>query len=224
MLVFYPLEYISFFSSPLAPVLRVSPSTSVKAQIWSIRAWGAYVGLHILQLRNEWNDLVRKECIPKGGVEDVKGSRDEDTIKKRKQAIIYQLVADISRLPVILHWYVCFLDMTTFGLFLRCILLPTNRSVIGGIYKSDVSLFFHVLPLHTALTYECLSSGFNEHSVLYLSSCCSPRWVGVDQIASSVALREIYLYTRLLVISVNLMLSIYGPCKVRNYSESSVNF
>ena len=147
MLVFYPLEYISFFSSPLAPVLHgVSPSTSVKAQIWSIRAWGAYVGLHILQLRNEWNDLVRKECIPKGGVEGVKGSRDEDTIKKRKQAIIYQLVADISRLPVILHWYVCFLHITTFGLFLRCILLPTNRSVIGGIYKSDVSLFFHVLP------------------------------------------------------------------------------
>lgn len=103
ILLFYPLEYISFFSSPLAPVLHgVSPSMSQRAQIWSIRAWGAYVFLQILLLGEEWNELVRKENILTTDIDDVR----DGGIKKRKQAIIYQLLANISRLPVIIHWCV----------------------------------------------------------------------------------------------------------------------
>ncbi|KAJ7621074.1 hypothetical protein FB45DRAFT_1032339 [Roridomyces roridus] len=107
MLVFYPLEYISFFSSPFVPLLRISPATSAKAGIWSVRAWGIWVVLRIVELLDEWSRLGRKEH-----------QMDEDTFKaamKRKRAIVFQLVTNISRLPVILHW-----------------------SVVGGIYKNEV--------------------------------------------------------------------------------------
>jgi hypothetical protein len=111
MLVFYPLEYISFFSSPLAPVLHgISPSKSLRAQIWSIRAWGAYVFIQIVLLGQEWKELVRKERILTTCVADVRDKSDgAGSIRKRKRAIIYQLVANISRLPVIIHWCVSFL-------------------------------------------------------------------------------------------------------------------
>jgi len=113
MLIFYPLEYISFFSSPLAPVLYgVSASKSLRAQIWSIRTWGAYVVLQIVLLGQEWKELVRKERSPTTGIADVK---DNNSIRKRKRAITYQLLANIFRLPVILHW-----------------------SVVGGIYNGDM--------------------------------------------------------------------------------------
>jgi hypothetical protein len=103
MLVYYPLEYVSFFSSPFAPLLSdVSPAMSAKAQLWSIRAWGVYVGLQILLLRHEWKSIARKEYGT-----DVKG-QDKAALKKRKFAIVCGLVANISRLPVILHWYCSF--------------------------------------------------------------------------------------------------------------------
>jgi hypothetical protein len=98
MLLFYPLDYISFFSSPFAPILhRVSPSMSHRAQLWSVRAWGVYVGLQIISLLGEW-----KEYEARGSKED--GDADCVTVKKRKQAVMCQLVANVSRSPVILHW------------------------------------------------------------------------------------------------------------------------
>jgi hypothetical protein len=98
MIVFYPLEYISFFSAPFAPLLRISPATQMKAQLWSVRSWGVYVALKIVELFYEWMGLVRKERDATEGA--------LTAIKKRKRAIVYQLVANISRLPVILHWCV----------------------------------------------------------------------------------------------------------------------
>lgn len=101
MLVFYPLEYISFFSSPLAPLMHgISNAMSLKAQLWSIRAWGSYVAFQIALLLSEWRELLGKEQALD---HDVAG---DEAIKKRKEAIVYQLVANISRLPVILHWCV----------------------------------------------------------------------------------------------------------------------
>jgi len=110
MLVFYPLEYISFFSAPFGgPLLRISPAATMAAQLWSVRSWGVYVALKIVELFHEWTGLVRKE-------RDLDATEDAlKAIKKRKRAIVYQLVANISRLPVIMHW-----------------------SVVGGIYRSEL--------------------------------------------------------------------------------------
>ncbi|KAJ7471270.1 hypothetical protein B0H11DRAFT_1376762 [Mycena galericulata] len=107
MLVFYPLEYVSFFSAPFAPLLRISPAASLKAQLWSIRSWGIYVALKIVELCHEWTGLVEREHE---ATED--GLK---AVKKRKRAIMFQLVANISRLPVIMHW-----------------------SVVGGIYTNEL--------------------------------------------------------------------------------------
>jgi hypothetical protein len=131
MLIFYPLDYVSFFSSPLAPLLHgLGPTISRKAQLWSIRAWGAYVGLQIMSLVNEWRAQVSK------GVKD----SDDDwvAVRKRKQAIACQLVANVSRLPVILHW-----------------------SVIGGIYKNE--LWTDVLSFISALA--AFSAGWEAAKV-----------------------------------------------------------
>ncbi|KAJ6535944.1 hypothetical protein DFH09DRAFT_1402172 [Mycena vulgaris] len=118
MIVFYPLEYISFFSAPFAPLLRISPAASMKAQLWSVRSWGIYVALKVFELCNEWNGLLRKESA----ASDV----NSKAIKKRKRAILHQLAANISRLPVILHW-----------------------SVVGGIYQNE--LWTNGLSLFSAL-------------------------------------------------------------------------
>lgn len=97
MIAFYPLEYISFFSAPFSgPLLRISPAASMKAQLWSVRSWGIYVALKIVELSNEWKALIQKER------EATEGTLK--AVKERKQAILYQLVANISRLPVIMHW------------------------------------------------------------------------------------------------------------------------
>ena len=103
MLIYYPLEYVSFFTSPFAPLLPgVSPQTSAKAQLWSIRAWGVYVALQILLLRHEWKLISRPE-YEDDSTTDVK-AQNNAALRKRKLAIVCGLVANISRLPVILHW------------------------------------------------------------------------------------------------------------------------
>ncbi|KAJ7026106.1 hypothetical protein C8F04DRAFT_966858 [Mycena alexandri] len=123
MLVFYPLEYISFFSAPFSgPLLRISPAAQMQASLWSVRAWGVWVALKVAELVAEWRGLMRREL-------EAKATDSEDTLKmieKRKKAIKYQLVANISRLPVITHW-----------------------SVIGGIYQSEY--WTNVLSLISAL-------------------------------------------------------------------------
>jgi hypothetical protein len=100
MLIYYPLEYVSFFSSPFAPLLAgVSPSISAKAQLWSIRAWGVFVALQIVLFGQDWKSMAREDNSADGKGQDIAA------LKKRKSAIVYGLVANISRLPVILHWY-----------------------------------------------------------------------------------------------------------------------
>ncbi|KAJ7148674.1 hypothetical protein C8R43DRAFT_1194119 [Mycena crocata] len=116
MLVFYPLEYISFFSAPFSgPLLRISPTASMWAQLWSVRSWGVWVALRIVQLCSDWMGLVNTErrVIEEGDSHDV-GLKQ---IRKRKRAILYGLLQHVSRLPVILHW-----------------------SIIGGIYQNERKL------------------------------------------------------------------------------------
>ncbi|RDB18058.1 hypothetical protein Hypma_000896 [Hypsizygus marmoreus] len=116
MLFYYPLDYLAFFSSPLAPLLPgVSPQTSAKATLWSIRSWGVYVFLQTVQLLGEWKEVAQKElALKKAPEHDANWNVEAAAAGKRKQAVCYQLAANISRLPVILHW-----------------------SVVGGLYKNE---------------------------------------------------------------------------------------
>lgn len=110
MLFFYPLDYISFLSSPVAPLLRnVSPAQSAKASLWSIRAWGLYVSADIALLLQEWSSLSARQRAGKTAT-DI----DVWAIRKQKRNVVFKLVSNIMRLPVILHW-----------------------SIIGGIYKNE---------------------------------------------------------------------------------------
>ncbi|KAF7329740.1 hypothetical protein MKEN_00237300 [Mycena kentingensis (nom. inval.)] len=123
MLVFYPLEYVSFFSAPFTgPLLRVSRATSQFAELWSVRAWGAYVALNIIELFTEWSAL--------------KEEQDAEKRTKRRRQIMYQLVANVSRMPVIVHW-----------------------SVVGGIYSSE--LLTSALSLISALA--SFRGGWENH-------------------------------------------------------------
>lgn len=125
MLVFYPLEFISFFTAPFAPVLAprwVSYQTGAKAALWSIRAWLVYVLAQVALLVRERKAIAKREAIEvemkivgamNGDDEIEKTDEEEEALrasrektKKRKEQIVYQLVANVSRLPVIFHWYV----------------------------------------------------------------------------------------------------------------------
>lgn len=117
MLIFYPLEFISFFTAPWAPVLSrwVTPAQGAKAAIWSVRAWGVYVLAQVLLLLGERKAIREREAGKGKGktYSAVVEERDEEMLKaeaertrKRKAQIVYQLVANISRLPVIAHWLV----------------------------------------------------------------------------------------------------------------------
>ena len=105
MLAFYPLEYISFFSSPWAPLLtgRINKKLELGAGLWSVRAWGIYTMLAVGLIGGEWVELGRKEV----GLE-MEGKEEKEEllkIKKRKKHLVYQFIANLTRLPVILHWY-----------------------------------------------------------------------------------------------------------------------
>ncbi|KAF8327284.1 uncharacterized protein EI90DRAFT_3068567 [Cantharellus anzutake] len=119
MLIYYPLEYLAFFSSPFAPVIPpriISPSQSTKIQMWSIRAWGVYVLLQVWICANELGELSWKEDAFRKALEEkleelekVEGEKgkvksDLEKVLKRKKQVRYQLIANASRLPVILHW------------------------------------------------------------------------------------------------------------------------
>lgn len=113
MLVFYPLEFISFFTAPWAPVLSrwVTPKQGAKAAIWSVRAWGVYVLAQVLLLLGERTAMREREAEKAKGKGVAEQERDEEAmrveeerIRKRKAQIVYQLVANVSRLPVIAHW------------------------------------------------------------------------------------------------------------------------
>jgi hypothetical protein len=70
----------------------------MKAQLWSIRAWGAYVVLQTFLLSNEWKELRWKEQILENSTGSVTSNGDMAIIKKRKEAIIYQLVVNLARM------------------------------------------------------------------------------------------------------------------------------
>ncbi|KAJ7056952.1 hypothetical protein C8F01DRAFT_1233461 [Mycena amicta] len=114
MIIFYPLEYISFFSAPSSgPLLRISPKASMLAQLWSVRAWGVFTALKIVEQCYDLIALLRKERER----EHEKGVAPEARAKvlKHKRHLIHGIVSNVSRLPVILHW-----------------------SVIGGIYTNEM--------------------------------------------------------------------------------------
>ncbi|KAJ7083636.1 hypothetical protein B0H15DRAFT_911624 [Mycena belliarum] len=138
MLAFYPLEYAAFFSAPFAgPLLRLSAPAALRAQLWSVRAWGVYVALKVAELGHEWGGLVAKEREMErvlaakgegegGGGQEGEGEGEGKAVRRRKYAIAYQLAANVSRLPVIVHW-----------------------SVVGGIYQNEI--WSAVLSLISAL-------------------------------------------------------------------------
>lgn len=127
MLVFYPLEFASFFSAPWAPILAprwITFEQGGKAALWSIRAWLVYVLAQVALLIRERRAIARREAVEvemkvvgasvneDSDVE--KTAEEEEALRvskektnKRKEQILYQLVANVSRLPVIVHWYVC---------------------------------------------------------------------------------------------------------------------
>lgn len=115
MLVFYPLEYVSFLSAPFAPLIRpsvLSPEKAALAGLWSIRAWGVYVVCQVLVARNDYVALLKKEKLLAKSVLDsekekfTSSAADLEAIRKKKTALRCSLIANISRLPVILHWCV----------------------------------------------------------------------------------------------------------------------
>ncbi|KAF7292986.1 hypothetical protein MIND_01197900 [Mycena indigotica] len=109
MLVFYPLEYVSFFSAPASgPLLRISPKDALFAQLWSVRAWLVFTAFKIVEQAHDLIALLRKHTYHKDEAERAK-------IAKRKFHLTYALISNVVRLPVILHW-----------------------SVIGGIYKNEI--------------------------------------------------------------------------------------
>jgi len=128
MVVYYPLEYIAFFSSPFAPIIPsriVSPTQSAKVQMWSIRAWGIYVVLQVWICANQLGELSWKETASRKaldgksgalekGEEKEKARSDLEMVLKKKKQVWLQLIANASRLPVILHW-----------------------SLVGGFYKNE---------------------------------------------------------------------------------------
>ncbi|KAF8317102.1 hypothetical protein DL93DRAFT_2077251 [Clavulina sp. PMI_390] len=112
MLIFYPLEFMSFFSAPWAPVLAprwISFQTGNKAALWSIRAWLVYVAAQVALLLQEQHAIASKEASESEKSTAAEGEEariQREKTAKRKEQIMYQLVANVSRLPVIVHWSV----------------------------------------------------------------------------------------------------------------------
>ena len=99
MILFFPLDYLSFFTSPLAPLLRAPRGTSELAGLWSVRAWGTYVGMQIALLLHQFKELSAKQQVTLDEAEAL-------TIRNKKREVVYQLISSITRMPVILHWCV----------------------------------------------------------------------------------------------------------------------
>jgi hypothetical protein len=161
MLIFYPLEFVSFFSAPFAPVLAprwITPKQGGQAALWSIRAWLVYVLAQVGLLIRERNAIRKQEQAEievkvagsKGELEmatpEEKAIRvSKERTARRKAQVAYQLVANVSRLPVIIHWCVSFMpvfkidsaeqDLIVFSSHVfSCVI----RSVEGGIYPYEV--------------------------------------------------------------------------------------
>lgn len=157
MLVFYPLEFISFFSAPFAPLLAprwITFQQGGKAALWSIRAWLVYVLAQVALLIRERNAIAKREAteiemkvVGADTDDDVEMTTEEkealraskERTNKRKEQIVYQLVANVSRLPVIFHWCVhCTRSASAKSRLTNVSLFVQTRSLEGGIYPYEV--------------------------------------------------------------------------------------
>lgn len=125
MLVYYPLEHLSFLSSK--KVLSLSPTRTSKYSLWSSRAWATYVMLQFLHLRQDWKLVKMREralkrdartaittatADPSGGEKQLGASMSayaeeqhlQAEILKRKSAIINELIVNLGYLPLTVHW------------------------------------------------------------------------------------------------------------------------
>lgn len=125
MLLYYPLEHLSFLTSK--HVLSLSPTRSAKYALWSTRAWAAYVLLQFFHLREDWKLVQMRERAlardAKAAITTASTAQSEKQlgasmnayaeeqhmraeILKRKSAIINELVVNLSYLPLTVHWLV----------------------------------------------------------------------------------------------------------------------
>lgn len=109
MLAFYALEGVSFFSSPAAPLLSprfITPATSGKAQLWSVRAWGLYTAIQISILLQQHQGLVKRERVASLGGEKGADEAELKEVRKNKAATFLSLIENLAFAPLIIHWSV----------------------------------------------------------------------------------------------------------------------
>ncbi|EMD33944.1 hypothetical protein CERSUDRAFT_117472 [Gelatoporia subvermispora B] len=133
MLAYYPLEHLYYLVShsiiPAAiPAISLSallaPKGSAKSKhvtlnagslaLWSCRFWAIYVVLQFVHLREDMRLLkLRQRSLGKAKTSTVEAEKAE--LKKRRNALWTELVANIGNFPLTIHW-----------------------SLQGGIFKNEV--------------------------------------------------------------------------------------
>ncbi|KIM27539.1 hypothetical protein M408DRAFT_329981 [Serendipita vermifera MAFF 305830] len=126
MLVYYPLEHLSFLSTK--KVISLSPTCTTKYSLWSSRAWAIYVVLQFLHLREDWGlVMMRERALKRDARTTITTATTSSTregekqlgasmsayaeeqhlqaeILKRKSAIINELIVNLGYLPLTVHW------------------------------------------------------------------------------------------------------------------------
>jgi hypothetical protein len=124
MLVYYPLEHISYLlSHAIIPTVFTLPSIlsllfgnnpntprklrldAGKLGIWSVRAWAVYVLLQLLHLREDVALLRRRSrtlAKAKGKAGDVEAEKRD--IRSQWHAWMNELVVNLAYLPLTVHW------------------------------------------------------------------------------------------------------------------------
>lgn len=106
MLVYYPLEHLSYLGSQ--GVISLPKGRISQYSLWSCRAWAFYVCLQFLHLKEDWALLKRRERALK---KDLAAGAEEEKrlvveIQIRKEAILNELVVNLGYLPLTVHWCV----------------------------------------------------------------------------------------------------------------------
>jgi hypothetical protein len=109
MLIYYPLEHAYYLAGH--SILPLSPAQQAKYARWSCRAWGAYVVLQLVHLKEDWKLVKERERalerdFARGTVETTgaEAERLREGVRKRKNAIWNELVGNIGYLPLTVHW------------------------------------------------------------------------------------------------------------------------
>jgi hypothetical protein len=123
MLLYYPLEHLSFLTSKR--VLSLSPTRSAKYGLWSSRAWAAYVVLQFFHLREDWKLVKMREKAlardARAAIITASTSQPEKQLDasmsayaeeqhmqaellKRKSAILNEFIVNLGYLPLTVHW------------------------------------------------------------------------------------------------------------------------